>query len=209
MPTRREVLASLALTAFRPSAGAADREFAGRVEIWEEPHRLARESAEGYRLLLRNERRSKSLIIAPAVRHLSLSACKDFRQRVQAGAMLILETGVCFSPREEVQRQAEILNAVFDLGVLSPMPACRCEDHSNLYVAYSWPVRCSIRAFETITPVHGTASEIIARWHGEPVCVKKTIGQGVIVYLGSMLGPGLFAEEREAHTVGRTILRSL
>ncbi|MDQ2776577.1 MAG: hypothetical protein M3Y57_16915 [Acidobacteriota bacterium] len=149
------------------------------------------------------------MLIAPGVRYLSDAGCRELLRLAQAGSWLIMEAGVCFSSAEEVERQASILKSVFDLKVLPPMAVSGMETNKTPYVSYTWPVRQLLRTFEAITPLCCEPGETIAFFEDQPVCAKKQVGEGGVVYLGTMLGPGLFAEEREAHALGSAMVRSL
>jgi hypothetical protein len=77
------------------------------------------------------------------------------------------------------------------------------------YIAYQWPRPALVRTFETITPVDCSSRNIIAEFRGIPVCSKHAMGKGGLIFLGSLLGPGLLAEEPEAHTVLQALLGSV
>ncbi len=201
MPTRRELLAGFGVAPWSIAVRG------GGVEILEEPHCLSRESARGYRLLLKNERSVPAggdLIIVAGARRISIETCRALRVRVEAGAWVMFESGVCFSSVEEAAGQAAILERAFDLNVLPRIVTKGCS-----YVAYTWPHSAMTRTFERVTPIQCVLDERVADFGGAPVCARKRLGNGGVVYLGTMLGPSLFAEEREAHAIGRALLRQL
>jgi hypothetical protein len=191
MLTRRQLLAAVS------SAALLSKPAAFGVQLIEEPHALAAESARGYRRLAIRS----GWIIAPGVRELTQQTCASLLRRVRAGAWLLLESGLCYAPREQAVGQAEILRHGLGLQIQPPIDA-----HS--YVRYSWPIQRMIRPFQALTPVLCGSHEVIATCRGLPVCLRREIGAGGIIYLGSMLGPGLMAEEREAHQVGSVLLHT-
>ncbi|MGA8030252.1 MAG: hypothetical protein WB992_24175 [Bryobacteraceae bacterium] len=140
------------------------------------------------------------LIILAGVRELSVETCWELRKRAIAGSWLIYESGSCFSSPEESLLCSRILNRVFGLEVLPTIVT------AGSCIEYSWPARRLVRSFQAATPIRCHSSEVIAEFGGVPVCARRCIGRGGIVYLGSMLGPGLFAEEREAQSVGIAML---
>ena len=73
----------------------------------------------------------------------------------------------------------------------SPMDA-------GLYIHYSWPRREMTRSFLQPVPVVCSDAEVIARYGGTPVAMKRRYGLGGVVFLGSMLGPNLYAGEPQA-----------
>lgn len=220
MPTRRQILLgaisaplSRGIPSFKPGAGRTP-------EILSESHCLSRESAIGFRLLLQREAaihsgfrystERKSVTILPAARQLTRESAQKCLQRILNGGWLILETGLCFSTRNESRAQIDLLNQVF--GIPARDPVVLPEEHragSSRYVDYDWPCRTLVRGFERITPVGCLADEVIARFSGIPVCSKHFIGSGGVIFLGSMLGPGLFAGEREAYQAGAGMLSFL
>lgn len=203
MPTRREVLLGLIAAPLAASPAGLVPEFHSEPEIRPEPHCLSQESAQGFGLLLKKGTTARpNVIILPACRDLSDRPASALLRRVLDGAWLICESGLCFSSNEESLRQCRLFKEIFGLDVVPPLSA------SGAYVAYRWPVPGLVRSFQAITPIRCASSETIARFNGMPVCARRVMGKGGIIYLGSMLGPGLFAEEREAHAVGDAMLRN-
>jgi hypothetical protein len=69
------------------------------------------------------------------------------------------------------------------------------------YIAYSWPASAQIRDFSRVVPLGRRsegAGEIIARVDGLPVALKRRLGRGDLIFLGSPLGPALWAGDAEA-----------
>jgi hypothetical protein len=203
MPTRRELLFGLAATSFPgvfvESSSAPPRR---EIQIIEEPHCLSEESAKGFRLLLSRNAHAVSpkLIIAPANRNLSHQTALRLLREVETGKLLILESGLPFTVRQEASVQIKVLRDVFGLEIQHPVTI------GDAYVEYSWPLRRLVRHFSMIAPVACSPSERMAECCGIPVCAKRSYGRGAIIFLGSMLGPGLLAEETEAHEVGNALL---
>jgi hypothetical protein len=209
MPTRRELLFNLAAAPFAPSlSGNRLAPVSLDPEILEEPQHLSEESANGYRLLLRrnrpvSNRPSPRLIIMPAARQLSRETALEMLQEVTRGTWLVLESGLCFMAREQAVAQIRVLRDVFGLEVQTPLA------NAGAYVAYTWPLRRLVRDFSMFTPVECSANEKIAGFGGVAACMKRRVGGGGLIFLGSMLGPGLLAEEREAQEVGSALLKTI
>src|SRR5689334_683570 len=116
MPTRRELLFSLAASSFggvlveSPTAPLPSE-----PQILEEPHCLSEESAKGFRLLLRRNTQAVSpkLIIAPGNRKLSHQTALKLHQQVANGRLLILESGLPFLAHDEAAAQLRVLRDVF------------------------------------------------------------------------------------------------
>jgi hypothetical protein len=218
MLTRREFLLGLSLAPVVAKLPLCERALRPRMELWPEDHWLSVESASGFQALLHRELSAihtasrhcdlVSLIILPGTRGITMERCEQLLRRMQEGAWIILEIGSCFSSLEESKQQTSLVERTFNLEVFPPVRVCESSAKDN-YVAYEWPIRRLVRTFEATTPLRCKPTEIIARFAGQPVCAKKKVGRGGLVYLGSMLGPGLFAEEHEALAIGAAMIASL
>jgi hypothetical protein len=209
MPTRRQVLLNILSTPLAASVVEHTREpVRAQVKILSEPHCLSEESATGFQLLLTRNRpassaRSPQLIIAPGARRLSRESARRLLQQVLRGTWLILESGLCFMSPEQAAGQVGVLREAFGLEVRNTLVS------RDGYIEYAWPLHRLVRDFSMFTPVKCLRTERIAEFGGVTVCTKRRIGRGGIIFLGSMLGPGLLAEEREAHQVGSAMLEEI
>lgn len=212
MLTRRELLAGIASAPFIGALNPRPPAVRGlQVEIVVEPHSMSQESARGFQRLLATEARSmharpSNLIILPGTRQLTSQNAVEMLNGAVAGRWLIMESGLCFLQKSAVTTQTRILRAVFDFEVGDPAPVSNSEPRAA-YVQYTWPHSALVRDFSSITPVACSPAESIAQFEGVTVCAKRRIGKGGIILLGSMLGPGLFADEREAVEIGSAMLR--
>jgi hypothetical protein len=209
MPTRREILFNIISAPLAAALVAHPQEpVPAQSEIITEPHCLSEESASGFRLLLqRNQpafnRSSPRLIIIPGARQLSRKTGRELLRHVTSGTWLILESGLCFMPGAEAIGQIRVLRDVFGFEVGAPFA------NGGAYIEYAWPLRRLVRDFSMFTPLECPQTEAIAKFRGVTVCAKRRVGKGGIIFLGSMLGPGLLAEEREAHHVGSAMLQEI
>ena len=183
--------------------------------IISEAHCLSEESANGFRRLLDGNKRaidisSRNIVILPGMRYLPKKTAVQLFQRVHSGTWLILESGMPFASAAEAAERLRVLHSVFGLTVHVPVPARTAEvGPSNSYVAYTWPGRFLVRDFSAVTPVQCSQQEVIASFRDMAVCAKRSVGAGGIIFLGSMLGPALLAQEREAQELGKAILEAL
>lgn len=215
MPTRREFVAGLATVPLAAHLPASESTGSTRVEIWHEDHGLSEESAVGFQRTLDCECIARgarsyqdlgsSLIVLPGAKRLSLEDAVALREQIRNGAWVVLESGLSFSTGAEARQQAEVCAKIFHLRLL---PQTRTANHAAglSYIEYAQPARHLVRTFESITPVCCDARDVLACFAGSIVCVRKTIGRGGLIYLGSMLGPGLYAEEREAKAVASGLI---
>lgn len=70
------------------------------------------------------------------------------------------------------------------------------------YIRFEWPVPAMIRSFGPALEFGAKDGEPIAYAQGRPVAVRR----GNLVALGAMLGPHLFAGDREAHELWNALL---
>jgi hypothetical protein len=66
------------------------------------------------------------------------------------------------------------------------------------YVEYTWPVSTKVRDFSRVIPLAPQRGTVIARVDGIPVALARRVGPGTLVYLGSPLGPALWAGDAQA-----------
>lgn len=70
------------------------------------------------------------------------------------------------------------------------------------YVHYTWPRPLTIRSFGPALAMESGAGQPIAHSAGVPVAWRR----GNLIVLGTMLGPHLFAGDREAHELWNALL---
>jgi hypothetical protein len=174
---------------------------------------LSEESAQGFRSLLPGDSSvrddsirgcgaAKAIVILAGVRRPSGEYVRMLRNHVQAGAWVIWERAASFEDGSD-SHACELLGQFFGVCVSNPIRA------SSVYLRYRWPAGKSVRVFHDAAEVHCLPSEAVAEYEGKPVAMKRSLGEGGIVFLGSMLGPGIRAEEREAREIGRSILNAV
>lgn len=116
------------------------------------------------------------------------------------GSTVLVETAAAFLPRQAQERQA--LLAERHLGIRL-RPARRLWDEGEAraglpYVELTWPVVARIRDYSSWIGVSGGAEAPLAVVEGLPCAVRKRLGAGTLLFLGSPVGPHLWAEDREA-----------
>ena len=68
------------------------------------------------------------------------------------------------------------------------------------YVRYVWPREIMVRGFTRVIPVSAKRGEVIG-WAGSlAVGLKRPVGKGTLLFLGSPLGPALRAGDPEARS---------
>lgn len=193
MQTRRELL-ELAISV---PLGMRFRATSGRpsFEIISEPNCLSEESAGGFRLLLANRttHTERNTILLCGITALSKPRALNLRKRALGGSRILWENSPVTTDAQGFAIQKQVLKEVFGIAIENPIPV----SSDRLYVAFGWPVSVLTRTFSAVIPVACPSGEEIAQYRGIRVAIKRRLGRGEIVFLGSMLGPNLRAEERE------------
>ncbi|HTU43475.1 MAG TPA: hypothetical protein VMF91_00325 [Bryobacteraceae bacterium] len=184
--TRRQVLQQalcVPLTAsFYSSSG---------LRILAAPDCLSQESAAGFRSVLTLRCPRNLIVVCGAVDYTSALRLRDHALH---GGRILWE----LSPHAP---QPRLFQDKFGVTLNEPLAA----SHDRLFIRYCWPHATLTRSFSPVVPVHCPAGEIVAHYGAVPVAIKRRIGRGGIVFLGSMLGPNLRAEEREARALAAAI----
>ncbi len=201
--TRRQLLQkALATAAASQLLFGAAPESAATYHLIAGEDLLSRESAAGYLAVFEKHAFSPAplnaagMIVSTSIAGASPARFHALRSCVEKGASLILENGAyCDPPRG-------LLAGLFGIH-LAKTP----HTGSEMYLRYSWPIPALVRTFGRPTPLKCEPHEAIAHFEGKPIALKKNVGVGVVVFLGSMLGPHLRAEDREATELASLLLR--
>jgi hypothetical protein len=59
-------------------------------------------------------------------------------------------------------------------------------------------MRASVRDYSRVVPLADQPGEVIGWAGGIAVALKRRVGMGTLVYLGSPLGPALWADDQQA-----------
>jgi hypothetical protein len=111
------------------------------------------------------------ILIIPAVRAVTGAGAQIVQRWLERGATVLLE---------------DVAGASVEPSTYFP------------YVEYSWPVRVKIREFAPVqlTPVAG--DEIIATFMGQPVGLRRRVSDGMLITLGSPIGPVFLTGDPDA-----------
>jgi len=127
----------------------------------------------------------------------------EFAQRLvvclSAGTRLVIESGSGFLDDPEFVVHQGLLQHYFNIAVLPPVDLWASNVYCHApYIDYLWPHATKVRDFSRITPVAANKREIIG-WAGDvPVALKRRMGRGELIFLGSPIGPALGAGDLEA-----------
>jgi len=175
------------------------------------PSCTLRESSAGYESALLSAQASYErtsfqslpparMIILPAAGFLDESRLARLRSHLENGSVVLYESGAAFWDSGGFDFHRRLMRSVFGLGLHAPVRLWDSADSfkQSPYVDYCWPVVTKVRDFSRIIPVECEGGETVARFQKLPVAVKRRIGKGTLVFLGSPLGPHLLAGDREA-----------
>lgn len=157
---------------------------------------LSQESARGYLSVLGRSRFNRVVLVIGG-RQISAVTLTELRAQVAQGSGLIWEA----APGHDCRLQLATLG-------VKTLPSLPVSAFENLYVRYRNPKETLVRRFESITPVHEECGTGLAHYAGYSIATKRRVGSGWVIFLGSMLGPHLLAEDREARVLARHWLSS-
>jgi len=138
-------------------------------------------------------------MVLPSVRAFSRAYIRPLRVLMDQGAWVIWERAAGF---ETTVAADELLGNALGIAIR------RCvRVKSNEYVHYRWPATAMVRAFHQVSLLNCSADEMVAEYDGVPVAMKRAYGNGGLILLGSMLGPGIRAGEPQALQVVQALFR--
>ena len=174
---------------------------------------VLRESFEGYCATLTRQdvsfseiagdwRQGSGTAIVPGVGVMDRGTTSLLLDLLRAGWKVVFESGAGFLSREDFALHQNMLFDNFGLIVDSPIDLWS-EAASLPYVSYNWPRNAMVRDFSRVVPVLAPEGEIIGRAGCLPVASRRLVGRGVLVFVGSPMGPAMLAGDPQ----GREWLR--
>lgn len=161
------------------------------------------ESLAGYRAALTGPKTvAGPVMIVPAALSIAGAAARRITRHVEEGGRLILESGAIFAApaSREFHGHRDALRDLLGVEVEAPRASLRARARVP-YVEFRWPSPALVRDFSAIVPVCARDGEGIARiedTEDTTVAIARRRGRGMIVFLGSPIGPSLWAGDVEA-----------
>jgi hypothetical protein len=139
-------------------------------------------------------------LIVPAAALTEPDQLRWLRARIDDGATALVESGGAFLSPEEFRVQRYRMRSQLGLTMLDPVGLWDGDSRLNgpPYIDFSWPVPARIRDFSRVIPLAAPNAQPVAIQENRVVGLKFRLGGGTLVFLGSPLGPHLFAGDREA-----------
>jgi hypothetical protein len=175
---------------------------------------------------LSSKRRCR-IAIVPGLGSVDAAIADTLSGLLEAGTHVLLESGAGFLNPAEFTIHQEMLHRYFNIEVASPVdlwpgksaddpllslrpaphPRKRKLDRPEFvpYVNYSWPHETNVRDFSRAIPVSMREGDVIGKAGALPVALKRYTVGGMLIFLGSPLGPALLAGDPQARSWLRSV----
>ncbi len=161
------------------------------------------------------------MAIVPGLGSMDSAMAETLSRLLEGGTHVLLESGAGFLSPAEFTAHQKMLYRYFDIEIGAPIdlwskkPADdalprhrpqrqpgekRNSPESIPYVNYSWPGQTTVRDFSRVIPVLARAEDVIGRAGVLPVALKRRSTGGMLIFLGSPLGPALRAGDPQARS---------
>jgi len=139
-------------------------------------------------------------LIVPAALAIPLPAVRAIVTCLARGATVILESGAAFAGGPDFRAHRAVLRDCFQVRIEAPVQLWRARSswRGVPYVDYTWPFPAKLRDFSRVVPLERQAGEIVAWVDDLPVALVRRSGRGTLVFLGSPVGPALWAGDGDA-----------
>jgi hypothetical protein len=114
------------------------------------------------------------------------------------GSTVVLESGAGFLSRVDYRAYRRWMRERLRIEVTDPVDLWSGGARGVPYIEYDWPMRASVRDYSRVVPLADQPGEVIGWAGGIAVALKRRVGMGTLVYLGSPLGPALWADDQQA-----------
>src|SRR6266480_2757538 len=142
-----------------------------------------------------------AVLIVPAALEIPPSVVRVIVSCLQAGAGVIFESGAGFATDREFRAHRVVLRDCLQVHIEEPVDLWPENSSQRIpYVDYTWPRSAKVRDFSRVVPLRRQEGEgeVIAWVDGLPVALKRSSGRGNLIFLGSPLGPALWAGDAQA-----------
>src|SRR5262245_33820345 len=141
-------------------------------------------------------------MVVPAALEIPPAALRSIRICLRAGGTVILESGAGYATEPDCLAHRTGLQECFAIRIDKPVDlwSPRARPRAVPYVEYTWPRAAQLRDFSRAVPVGAarrSGGEIIGHVNGLPVALKRDSGRGTLIFLGSPVGPALWAGDAE------------
>ena len=172
------------------------------------------------------------VVVVPAAGSVPGRTFMAAAELLEQGATVLWESGAAFLGPCEFTEQRALANRYFGISIQRPLDVwsqrtslglasfrrdsadknpnarkMRAIGHEQIpYVEYSWPATAHVRDFSRVIPLSSPSGRPIAHWKEFPVAWSRPVGAGMLIFLGSPLGPALRAGDSDAYSVFRSMI---
>ena len=142
-----------------------------------------------------------AVLIVPAALEIPPPVVRVIVSCLRAGAGVIFESGAGFATDREFRAHRVVLRDYLQVHIEEPVELWPENSSQRIpYVDYTWPRSAKVRDFSRVVPLRRQEGEgeVIAWVDGLPVALKRPGGRGNLIFLGSPLGPALWAGDAQA-----------
>jgi len=136
-----------------------------------------------------------AVLLVPAALEISPVVARAIVRCLHAGATVVLESAAGFLESRAFGTERAVLQDYFGITVEPPV---RLWPRQTPYVDFLWPYAAKLRDFSRVVPLGPQAGERIAWVDRLPVALKRRSGRGTLIFLGSPVGPALWAGDADA-----------
>jgi hypothetical protein len=194
-----------------------------------------RESLRGYQTALASKHQQLSpadlyslgrcrVAIVPGVGMMDATLASVLSGLLQSGSTLLLESGAGFLSQSEFASHQRMLQQYFAITINQPVdfwcmpaydarkprparrPRNKPDNHQVVpYVHYQWPRQAQVRDFSRAIPVSALTGNLVGQIGDLGVAWKTWVGKGMLIFLGSPMGPALLAGDSHADAWLRSV----
>ena len=179
-----------------------------RWTVYSDPNSYNSESMQGYWSALPEawyqsppgEPARLALLVVPSCVSLLPAVGARIRRDLETGTTVVIETGAGFAGRNRFRRHYGWLRDRFDIRVASSIDLWANRTCARVpYIEFTWPCHARIRDFSRVVPPTERPGDDVIAWAGDlAVATRRRVGKGTLIYLGSPIGPALWAGDLEA-----------
>jgi hypothetical protein len=166
-------------------------------------------------------------IIIPAAGVIDTTSARMLGEILRAGSVVLFESGGGFLNPGEFSLHQQILKRHLNVLVEPPVNLWASEINRGSfsraglqsqdktvgnvaapYVDYTWPHKTKVRDFSQVVPLAAQDGEVIGMMGKLPIALRKQVGKGTLIFLGSTIGPHLRAGDPEARRWLHSVLES-
>lgn len=150
------------------------------------------ESLAGYRAAMSVVLPPAPVLIVPAALAVPM---RHIERCLRRGGTVILESGAIFADERAFAAHRGVLDRLLGIRIDAPVDLW---PRATPYVHYRWPAPALVRDFSRAVPLSRRQGQVIATADGRGVSLRRSVGTGQLIFLGSPLGPALWAGDLEA-----------